>query len=109
MVYMFQPYLQRYFSRWWECMHVFFEQKLPFAIVGGSEPDYSFKQDQKIVEAMGGKIVIPALKSPYPLSLEGASKCHHIIVGQGGPGNREKGMLSAKLELLAADIHLIGK
>ncbi|CAD7976273.1 unnamed protein product [Amoebophrya sp. A25] len=109
MVFLLQPYLHRYLTSWWEPVQRLIEEKLPFCIIGGSEPDYSFTQDVKILETAGARVVLGPVKSPYPMRLDQAAKCHHIIVSQGGPARRGMTSMNAKLELLAADVHLVGK
>eukprot|EP00392_Amoebophrya_sp_AT5.2_P000820 g821.t1 len=105
-VFFLQPYLHRYLSSWWETFQVLIEKKYPFAIVGGSEPDYSFAQDEKILNTMGARMLLPATKSPFPMRLDAASKCHHVLIGQGGVGRKGLGGMQAKVELLTNDVHL---
>ena len=88
---------------------------VPFCICGGSYPDLSEEQDERILKGMGAKILLPKKTNPYTLSLPAAkeeakegdgdktqetqgagaaldkkpvvSKCNHIIVARGGTGS----------------------
>lgn len=126
-VFLLHPYFHRYFSKWWAPLHTLISTTLPFAVLGGSDPDYSFAQDQTILEKLGAKIVTSTTLNPYPLTInntvvapgtkqerkQDVSKCHHIIICAGGSAARKGaeggGIMKTKIELMAADVHLVGK
>mmetsp|Transcript_22587 Transcript_22587/g.59667 ORF Transcript_22587/g.59667 Transcript_22587/m.59667 type:complete len:529 (-) Transcript_22587:39-1625(-) len=100
------PQLHRYFGEFFPAVSWLIERKVPTVIIGASEPDPSWKQDEILLRAMGANIVVSKRESPYPMCLPDnpdVRKCNHIIGFLGGkPMDKDK-LTKVKLDLLAQD------
>jgi len=100
------PQLHRYFSEFHPAISWLITKNIPTIIIGASDPDPSWKQDEQLLKKMGAEVVVPKRESPYPMCLPGNStvkKCSHIIGFCGGKALERDKLVSAKIELLAQD------
>lgn len=106
MCFIAHPQLHRYFTEFFPALTWLIENKVPTIIIGASEPDHSWRQDEVLLKAAGCNVVVGKRESPYPMALVDAPnvrKCNHIIGFWGGkPVPRDK-LTSVKLDLLAQD------
>eukprot|EP00397_Hematodinium_sp_SG-2012_P009852 GEMP01009949.1.p1 GENE.GEMP01009949.1~~GEMP01009949.1.p1 ORF type:complete len:386 (+),score=61.83 GEMP01009949.1:464-1621(+) len=103
------PHFNRYFSPWHPPIQWLIQQKTPTLVIGGSEPDYSEKEGEKILEAYGCNLRLRMTRNPYLISLvenDKVSKLHHFFLFKGGPGLDKANLTRTKLNLLAADYHI---
>eukprot|EP00747_Dinoflagellata_sp_TGD_P207196 gnl/TRDRNA2_/TRDRNA2_80790_c0_seq2.p1 gnl/TRDRNA2_/TRDRNA2_80790_c0~~gnl/TRDRNA2_/TRDRNA2_80790_c0_seq2.p1 ORF type:complete len:581 (-),score=141.29 gnl/TRDRNA2_/TRDRNA2_80790_c0_seq2:132-1874(-) len=104
--YLAHPQLHRYFTEFHPAVSWLIEHKVPTAIIGASEPDLSWKQDEALLKALGCDIVIGKRESPYPMCLPDnpdVRKCNHIIGFVGGKAVPKDKLTKVKLDLLGQD------
>lgn len=100
------PQLHRYFSDFFPAIKWLIENEVPTVIIGASEPDHSWKQDEILLKALGAEIIVGKRESPYPMSLPDnpkVKKCNHIIGFCGGKALQKDQLTKKKLELLSQD------
>lgn len=100
------PQLHRYFSDFFPAMRWLIENNVPTVVIGASEPDLSWKQDEVLLKAIGANIVVGKRESPYPMCLPDnpdVRKCSHIIGFKGGKAVAKERLTKLKLELLSQD------
>lgn len=100
------PHLHRYFTEFSPAVRWLIENNVPTVIIGSSEPDPSWKQDEVLLRALGARIVVGKRESPYPMCLPDnpdVRKCNHIIGFQGGKSVPKERLTKIKLELLSQD------
>ena len=133
--FLFQPLLHRYLREWFDGVQVLINEKIPWSVIGGSKPDPSFAQDEKIGESLGAKCVFAPIISPNPMTLGGSklegvakagdsdkkrkelaeamaskvSKCNHFCAFYGGSGKTKNMLTKIKLDLLMNDYNISGK
>merc|ERR1712006_3522 len=81
------PQLHRYFSEFHPAISWLIEKRVPTIIIGASEPDPSWKQDEILLKNLGANIVVGKRLSPYPMCLPddpNIKKCNHVIGFVGG-------------------------
>merc|ERR1711937_920374 len=81
------PQLHKYYSEFFPAVKWLVENDIPAVVIGASEPDYSWKQDEKLLSSLGARVVVGKRLSPYPMCLPDDArvrKCNHIIGFQGG-------------------------
>jgi len=103
------PQLHRYFSDFFPAISWLIQHEVPTVIIGPSEPDPSWKQDEVLLRAMGCNIVVSKRQSPYPMCLPDnpdVRKCSHIIGFKGGKVIEKAKLVRAKLDLLAQDYNV---
>jgi len=82
------------------------QNDVPTAIIGASEPDPSWQQDEVLLKSLGANIVVGKRESPYPMCLpdnQRVRKCNHVIGFRGGKAVPRDKLTKVKLELLAQD------
>jgi len=100
------PQLHRYYTDFFPAITWLVEKDVPTAIIGASEPDPSWKQDEVLLKALGAKIVVGKRVCPYPMCLPDnpdVRKCSHIIGFKGGKALERDKLTKVKLELLTQD------
>jgi tetratricopeptide (TPR) repeat protein len=100
------PHLHRYFSDFYPAIAWLIEKKVPTIIIGSSEPDLSWRQDEILLKALGANIVVSKRESPYPMCLPDnplVKKCNHIIGFLGGKALEKDKLTRTKIDLLAQD------
>jgi len=100
------PQLHRYFTEFHPAISWLIEHRIPTILIGASEPDPSWKQDEVLLKALGAQMVVSKRESPYPMCLPDNSsvkKCSHIIGFHGGKALEKDKLMQAKLNLLAQD------
>lgn len=100
------PQLHRYFSEFHPAISWLIEHRVATFVIGASEPDPSWKQDEILLKTLGAEIVVSKRESPYPMCLPdnpSVKKCSHIIGFRGGKAIRKDKLMEAKLSLLAQD------
>lgn len=100
------PQLHRYFSDFFPAIQWLIQQRVPTIIIGASEPDLSWKQDEILLKSLGANIVVHKRESPYPMCLADnpdVRKCSHIIGFLGGKAVERERLTKIKLELLSQD------
>lgn len=100
------PQLHRYFTEFHPAINWLIKKSVPTVIIGASEPDPSWKQDEHLLQKLGATIVVSKRESPYPMCLPGDStvkKCSHIIGFRGGKAIERDKLMNAKIELLSQD------
>lgn len=103
------PQLHRYFSDFHPAIAWLIEKKVPTIIIGASEPDPSWKQDEALLKALGANIVVSKRESPYPMCLPDnaqVKKCNHIIGFAGGKALPSDKLTRTKIDLLAQDYNV---
>eukprot|EP00435_Cladocopium_sp_Y103_P054858 s568_g18.t1 len=96
----------RYFTEFHPAINWLIKKSVPTVIIGASEPDPSWKQDEHLLQKLGATIVVSKRESPYPMCLPGDStvkKCSHIIGFRGGKAIERDKLMNAKIELLSQD------
>merc|ERR1712014_213976 len=81
------PQLHRYYSDFYPAIAWLIKNNVPTIVIGASEPDPSWKQDEILLKALGATIVVGKRESPYPMCLPdnpSVKKCSHIIGFRGG-------------------------
>jgi len=100
------PQLHRYFSDFFPAIQWLIQRRVPTTIVGASEPDLSWKQDEILLKSLGANIVVGKRESPYPMCLAdnpAVRKCNHVISFLGGKAVERERLTKIKLELLSQD------
>jgi len=100
------PQLHRYYTEFHPAIYWLIKNNVPTIIIGASEPDPSWKQDEVLLKKLGAEILVSRRESPYPMCLPGNStvrKCSHIIGFKGGKALERDKLMTAKVELLADD------
>jgi len=100
------PQLHRYFSDFYPAITWLIKNNVPTILMGGSEPDLSWKQDEILLKALGANIVVSKRESPYPMCLPDDSrvkKCNHIIGFVGGKALEREKLVKTKIDLLSQD------
>merc|ERR1712050_711943 len=100
------PQLHRYFTDFHPAISWLVQHRVPTFVIGGSEPDLSWKQDEALLRALGANIVISKRECPYPMSLPDrpdVRKCNHIIGFVGGKALERDKLTETKIELLSQD------
>jgi len=100
------PQLHRYFSEFHPAISWLITKQVPTIIIGASDPDPSWKQDEQLLRKLGAELVVSKRESPYPMCLPGNSKvkkCSHIIGFRGGKAIERDKLMNVKLELLAQE------
>lgn len=100
------PQLHRYFTDFFPAISWLIENRIPTIIIGASEPDPSWKQDEALLRAYGANIVVSKRESPYPMCLPDnaqVKKCSHIIGFMGGKALDPDKLTRTKIDLLAQD------
>lgn len=103
------PQLHRYFSEFYPAIAWLVQHNVPTMIIGASEPDPSWKQDEVLLKALGCNIVVGKRESPYPMCLPDnptVRKCSHIIGFQGGKAIERDKLVKTKLDLLGQDYNV---
>eukprot|EP00933_Yihiella_yeosuensis_P043899 TRINITY_DN3893_c0_g1_i1.p1 TRINITY_DN3893_c0_g1~~TRINITY_DN3893_c0_g1_i1.p1 ORF type:complete len:539 (-),score=110.51 TRINITY_DN3893_c0_g1_i1:462-1853(-) len=103
------PQLHRYYTEFFPAISWLIQHNVPTVIIGASEPDPSWKQDEVLLKALGAEIVVGRRESPYPMTLPDApniKKCSHIIGFCGGKAIDREKLMQAKLDLLAQDYNV---
>jgi len=103
------PQLHRYFTDFFPAIAWLIEHEVPTVIIGASEPDPSWKQDEVLLKAFGCNIVVSKRESPYPMCLPdnpNVKKCNHIIAFMGGKAIERDKLVKTKLDLLAKDYNV---
>lgn len=101
---MFAPWLHCHFEEWWPTIQKLIVEKIPTAVVGGSWPDKSKEQDQKILTECGANVITKTIDCPFRMSMGEISKCNHVIVFAGGHGKADDMKTRIRINLAAADI-----
>lgn len=100
------PQLHRYFTDFYPAIAWLIRHRVPTVVIGASEPDLSWKQDEILLRALGANIVVSKRESPYPMCLPdnaNVKKCNHIIGFCGGKALERDKLTRAKIDLLAQD------
>jgi len=100
------PQLHRYFTDFHPAISWLIEHQIPTAVVGASEPDHSWKQDEILLERLGVQRVVGKRLSPYPMCLPdnpAVRKCNHVMGFRGGKAVAKDNLTKVKLNLLAED------
>lgn len=100
------PQLHRYFSDFYPAITWLIQKEVPTIVIGASEPDPSWKQDEVLLRALGCNVVVSKRESPYPMCLKDdpkVRKCNHIIGFCGGKTLEREKLVRTKLDLLAQD------
>ncbi|CAE7536550.1 Fkbp59 [Symbiodinium sp. CCMP2456] len=100
------PQLHRYFSEFHPAISWLITKQVPTIIIGASDPDPSWQQDEQLLRKLGAELVVSKRESPYPMCLPGNSKvkkCSHIIGFRGGKAIERDKLMNVKLELLAQE------
>lgn len=100
------PQLHRYFTDFYPAMAWLIQRNVPTVIIGASEPDLSWKQDEVLLRALGANLVVSKRLSPYPMCLPDNAtvrKCNHIIAFRGGKALERDKLTRAKIDLIAQD------
>jgi len=103
------PQLHRYFSDFYPAIAWLVENNVPTVIVGPSDPDPSWKQDEVLLKAFGCDVVLPKRLNPYPMCLPNnpkVRKCNHIIGFRGGKIIPKDKVTRTKIDLLAKDYNV---
>lgn len=103
------PYLHSYFNTWHPTIQWLIQRKTPTVVIGGSAPDYSEKEGEKLLEALGCTLRVKMTPNPFLISLidnSEVSKLHHVFVFRGGPGLDKSNLTTTKIQLIAADLHV---
>lgn len=106
MCFIAHPQLHRYFSEFHPAISWLITKQVPTIIIGASDPDPSWKQDEQLLRKLGAELVVSKRESPYPMCLPGNSKvkkCSHIIGFRGGKAIERDKLMNVKLELLAQE------
>merc|ERR1712110_92919 len=67
--YIAHPQLHRYFSDFHPAVSWLIENKVPTILIGASEPDHSWRQDEALLRALGAELVVGKRLNPYPMCL----------------------------------------
>lgn len=100
------PQLHRYFTEFYPALSWLIQRHVPTIVIGASEPDPSWNQDEVLLKSLGANILIGKRESPYPMCLPDnpqVRKCNHIIGFLGGKAVPRDRLTKVKLELLAQD------
>lgn len=100
------PQLHRYFTDFYPAITWLIRHNVPTVVLGGSEPDLSWKQDEILLKALGANIVVSKRECPYPMCLPdnaNVRKCNHVIGFVGGKALEREKLTRAKIDLLAQD------
>lgn len=100
------PQLHRYFSDFHPAICWLIQNRVPTIIIGASEPDPSWKQDEVLLKALGCQILVSKRECPYPMCLPdnaNVRKCSHIIGFHGGKALERDKLTKTKIDLLAQD------
>mmetsp|Transcript_29494 Transcript_29494/g.57828 ORF Transcript_29494/g.57828 Transcript_29494/m.57828 type:complete len:528 (-) Transcript_29494:151-1734(-) len=100
------PQLHRYFTDFFPALSWLIQHDVPTVVIGASEPDPSWRQDEVLLKAAGAHIVVGKRECPYPMCLPdnpSVKKCNHIIGFLGGKAVERERLTKIKLELLAQD------
>jgi len=100
------PQLHRYFTDFFPALSWLIQNHVPTVVIGASEPDPAWRQDEVLLKAAGAHIVVGKRESPYPMCLPdnpAIKKCNHIIGFVGGKAVDRDKLTKVKLELLAQD------
>jgi len=100
------PQLHRYFTDFFPALSWLIQHNVPTVVIGASEPDPAWKQDEVLLKAAGAHIVVGKRECPYPMCLPDnpcIKKCNHIIGFLGGKAVEREKLTKVKLELLAQD------
>eukprot|EP00931_Biecheleriopsis_adriatica_P087713 TRINITY_DN62145_c0_g1_i1.p1 TRINITY_DN62145_c0_g1~~TRINITY_DN62145_c0_g1_i1.p1 ORF type:complete len:493 (-),score=122.39 TRINITY_DN62145_c0_g1_i1:26-1504(-) len=100
------PQLHRYFTEFHPAVSWLIERRIPTVVIGASEPDPSWKQDEQLLRKLGADLIVSKRESPYPMCLPDnpdVKKCSHIIAFRGGKAVEKDNLMNVKLELLAQD------
>lgn len=100
------PQLHRYFSDFHPAISWLVSNSVPTAIIGASDPDPSWNQDETLLKSLGANVVVGKRLCPYPMSLPdnpAIRKCNHLIGFLGGKALERDRLTKVKLELLAQD------
>mmetsp|Transcript_58139 Transcript_58139/g.138350 ORF Transcript_58139/g.138350 Transcript_58139/m.138350 type:complete len:533 (-) Transcript_58139:107-1705(-) len=100
------PQMHRYFTEFHPAVAWLVDQQVPTVVIGASDPDPSWKQDEVLLKALGCEIVLGKRESPYPMCLPDNAnirKCSHVIGFQGGKSLAKNMLTKTKLNLLAQD------
>eukprot|EP00929_Paragymnodinium_shiwhaense_P076368 TRINITY_DN39253_c0_g1_i1.p1 TRINITY_DN39253_c0_g1~~TRINITY_DN39253_c0_g1_i1.p1 ORF type:complete len:539 (+),score=140.97 TRINITY_DN39253_c0_g1_i1:155-1771(+) len=100
------PQLHRYFTDFFPAITWLIRKKVPTVVIGASEPDLSWKQDEVLLRAIGAEITVGKRVSPYPMCLpddDRVRKCNHVIGFVGGKAVDRDRLTKIKLELLSQD------
>ncbi|CAE7376308.1 SMT1 [Symbiodinium necroappetens] len=92
------PQLHRYFSEFHPAISWLITKQVPTIIIGASDPDPSWKQDEQLLRKLGAELVVSKRESPYPMCLPGNSKvkkCSHIIGFRGGKAIERDKLMNA--------------
>jgi len=103
------PQLHRYYTDFFPAMRWLIQKSVPTVIIGASEPDHSWKQDEPLLTAYGANLVVGKRLSPYPMCLPDSvriRKCSHIIGFCGGKAIEKDRLTKVKIELLSQDYHV---
>jgi len=98
------PQLHRYYSDFYPAIAWLIDHRVPTVIIGASDPDPSWEQDEVLLKALGCNIVVSKRESPYPMCLPDnpkVKKCNHIIAFLGGKAIERDKLVKTKLDLLA--------
>lgn len=107
--YIAHPQLHRYFSDFHPAISWLIQRKVPTIIIGASDPDPSWKQDEILLKALGADLCVSKRESPYPMCLPDnrrVRKCNHIIGFQGGKALEKDRLTKVKIELLTQDYNV---
>mmetsp|Transcript_23032 Transcript_23032/g.41990 ORF Transcript_23032/g.41990 Transcript_23032/m.41990 type:complete len:568 (+) Transcript_23032:142-1845(+) len=100
------PQLHRYFTDFYPAIYWLIRNRVPTIIIGASEPDPSWKQDEILLKALGCEILVSKRECPYPMCLPDNSnvrKCSHIVGFLGGKALERDKLTKTKIDLLAQD------
>jgi tetratricopeptide (TPR) repeat protein len=100
------PQLHRYLTDFHPAISWLVRHKVPTVVIGASEPDLSWKQDETLLKALGANIVVSKRECPYPMCLPdnpAVRKCNHIIGFVGGKALERDKLTKTKIELLSQD------
>jgi hypothetical protein len=100
------PQLQRYFTDFYPAITWLIRNKVPTVVIGASEPDLSWKQDESLLRSLGANIVVSKRECPYPMCLRdnaNVRKCNHVIGFVGGKALERDKLTRTKIDLLAQD------
>jgi len=100
------PQLHRYYTDFFPAITWLIKHKVPTILVGASDPDLSWKQDEMLLKAIGACLTVSKRESPYPMCLPDnakVKKCNHVIGFRGGKPMERENLTKVKLELLSQD------
>lgn len=106
MCFIAHPQLHRYFTDFFPAITWLIQNRVPTIIIGPTEPDPSWKQDEILLKSLGANIVVNKRINPYPMCLAddvNIKKCNHIIGFLGGKAVDRSNLTKLKLELLSQD------